>query len=217
LHHEIQGSTKKHDTGTVKARLVGEVMNGKLVKWPEKYTLTYSIIKSSFSDVNEYNTVKENMLKATRDWENTCNVKFFYDKSKDKDKIFSPPNDLTFIVAGYDADGKFIASSFFPYDPLEKRRILIDPSYFLTNFDKTGVLRHELGHVIGFRHEHIRPEAPLVCDDEILEGTINLTDYDPQSVMHYFCGGVGNHDLLITDVDCRGAQHVYGPPANKKK
>ena len=79
--------------------------------------------------------------------------------------------------------------------------MLIDASYFTTSFNTVGVLRHELGHVLGFRHEHIRSGAPAVCPGESVAATVNLTDYDPQSVMHYFCGGVGNPDLAITETD----------------
>ena len=105
-----------------------------------------------------------------------------------------------------------IASSFFPSDPPDRRHMLIDPTYFTTSFDKVGVLRHELGHVLGFRHEHIRNDAPPVCPNEPLWDTQVLSVYDPKSVMHYFCGGVGSHDLQITDLDRKGARMVYGPP-----
>jgi len=74
------------------------------------------------------------------------------------------------------------------------------------------VLRHELGHVLGWRHEQIRSEAPAICPDEDTANTVDLTQYDPQSVMHYFCGGVGSRDLAITDVDKIGSQKVYGLP-----
>ena len=75
-----------------------------------------------------------------------------------------------------------------------------------------GVLRHELGHVLGFRHEHIRSGAPPGCPDEDVFGAIDLNDYDPKSVMHYFCGGVGNRDLVITAEDRTASQIVYGQP-----
>ncbi len=39
-----------------------------------------------------------------------------------------------------------------------------------------------------------------------------LGDYDPQSVMHYFRGGVGSPQLAITSLDQTGSQSVYGPP-----
>jgi hypothetical protein len=50
------------------------------------------------------------------------------------------------------------------------------------------------------------------CPGEPLFGTTPLTDYDPQSVMHYFCGGVGSDQLAITDVDRAGAVRLYGSP-----
>jgi hypothetical protein len=30
--------------------------------------------------------------------------------------------------------------------------------------------------------------------------------------MHYLCGGFGNKELAITDLDRLGAQRLYGPP-----
>ena len=95
---------------------------------------------------------------------------------------------------------------------LAPRRVLVDPTFFTTSFDQVGVLRHELGHVLGFRHEHIRGEAPDVCPDESQTGTVDLTEYDPQSVMHYLCGSMGNKELRITALDKVGSRKVYGPP-----
>jgi hypothetical protein len=56
--------------------------------------------------------------------------------------------------------------------------------------------------------------APPVCSDEPLFETTPLTEYDPQSVMHYFFGNRGTRDLRIPDKDRIGAQLVYGPPLN---
>jgi hypothetical protein len=110
--------------------------------------------------------------------------------------------------------GALIAAAFFPNDPVDRRRVIIDPVYYAADlgFDRVGILRHELGHVLGFRHEHIRSQAPPLCPDEETDGVLNLTDYDPQSVMHYFCGEVGSRELTITELDRIGAQVVYGPP-----
>ena len=56
--------------------------------------------------------------------------------------------------------------------------------------------------------------APAACLGEPNFDTSNLTDYDPQSVMHYFCGGQGTRELRISGLDSIGAQQVYGPPLN---
>src|SRR5258705_182690 len=68
-----------------------------------------------------------------------------------------------FTVRFLDVGGQFIAAAFSPNDPISRRRVVIDPSYFAAqpSFDPIGVLRHELGHVLGFRHEHIRQGAPI--------------------------------------------------------
>src|SRR5262249_54077345 len=96
-----------------------------------------------------------------------------------------------------------------------RRHLLVGKPYATTTFDKVGVLRHELGHVLGFRHEHIRSEAPAVCQTgEQIGFAYKATNYDPQSVMHYFCGDGSPVDeerkkLKISDLDKKGAQLLY--------
>ena len=71
----------------------------------------------------------------------------------------------------------------------------------------TGVLRHELGHTIGFRHEHTRPESGTCFEDNNWRA---LTAYDSSSVMHYpQCNGTQNGDLVLTNLDKSGAHSLY--------
>ena len=198
-----------------RSALVGILVGGKLVRWKEGKVLKYCVLKNTFADDTEYLTARQAVEKATQAWEDTCGIKFDHVISKDTSTT-TRVKGVTFTVRKIDANGMFIASAFFPNDPPERRRVLIDPSFFADNlgFDRVGVLRHELGHVLGFRHEHIRSEAPSNCPDEDLADTLDLTAYDPKSVMHYFCGGVGSLELLITTVDVTGAQRVYGSPFN---
>jgi hypothetical protein len=193
--------------------LVGMTQNGKIVRWAPGIALTYRVAKQTFTSNERYQLTVEAVERATKDWENTCGVKFEYRSDLDGQPGPGPAGAL-FSVREINAGGSFIAAAFFPNDPPARRRVLIDPSFFAEDlgFDRVGVLRHELGHVLGFRHEHIRSGAPPVCPDEPLGNTIDLTKYDPQSVMHYFCGGVGSRSLRITDSDRTGAQRVYGPP-----
>jgi hypothetical protein len=185
---------------------------GKIVRWREGLTLTYCVLEGTFSSQDRYTSVRDSMQAATGDWQEICGIQFEHRADLDQSPGTQNPGVL-FTVREINANGQFIASAFFPTDPRNRRRVLIDPSYFNSNmtFDRVGVLRHELGHVLGLRHEHISSNAPAACPDEPLFGITPLTAYDPQSVMHYFCGGVGTRELLLTELDKIGVQKLYGP------
>jgi hypothetical protein len=178
--------------------------------------ISYCILRRTMED-SEYEFAKKHLTQATVDWEETCDILFQYISELDDSEPSTRPDGVVFVVRKIDAHGQFIAASFFPNDPPERRHLFLDPSFFKdTGYDPTGVLRHELGHILGFRHEQIRSEAPAICPKEDVDHTIDLTKYDPRSVMHYFCGGVGSKTLAITDFDRSGAVRVYGPPKDQK-
>jgi Astacin (Peptidase family M12A) len=192
--------------------LIAQTRDGQVVKWKKDKVLSWRVAKASFrGNAAHYQLVVDSMKAATAEWESACGVNFEYHPELDS-KPGTGLEGMVFVVREFNAGGKFIAAAFFPSDPVARRNVNIDPSYYTTTFDKVGVLRHELGHVLGFRHEHIRNDAPPVCPNEQLWDTQVLTSYDPQSVMHYFCGGAGSHNLAITDLDRKGAQQVYGLP-----
>lgn len=192
--------------------LVAQTQGGKIVRWAPGTVLSYRVVRETFGgNAAHYDLVVKNMRKACLEWERTCGCNFKHRSELDA-KPGTAPEGALFIVREFDAAGQFIAASFFPNDPKDRRHMLVDPSYYSTTFDKVGVFRHELGHVLGFRHEHIRSEAPPDCPNEPLFDTRNLGKYDPQSVMHYFCGEVGSLELKITQLDRTGSQRVYGPP-----
>lgn len=214
LLYDIDHVSEYHfaETDTLSNRLVAIELNGELVKWPDNHVITYAVIRSSFDTSSEYEIVKNNMSEAISAWSNVCNVTFSHEHEWDAQlRPSQKPEELDFVVRHFNANNKFIAKAFFPNTLKYRRKILIDPSYYTSSYDKVGILRHELGHVIGFRHEHIRSGAPASCPKENTVDTRNLGDYDPRSVMHYFCGNEGTRDLKLTESDSIGAVMVYGP------
>jgi len=197
------------------AKLIAIGDNNRPLRWAPGVVLSYHIRKETFTDA-EYRDVRANMNAATKAWMDICGVEFNHVVELDNPQVRGTRKTL-FDVRKVDAHGAFIAAAFFPNDPPERRILVIDPSYFSPSlgFDTIGVLRHELGHVLGFRHEHIRSGAPPSCPKEDLAHTIPLGSYDPQSVMHYFCGNVGSKTLEITSVDRDGARQLYGPPLSE--
>ena len=199
-------------------QLLGITKNEKIVRWAANKKLTYCVLKHTFWKKNKYyEEVVENMKAATKDWEDTCGVKFEYKPKKDESDN-NYPEGVVFPVRGFRTSA-FLASAFFPYHKKKRRRVLISRHYFTQKeFDHIGIMRHELGHVLGFRHEHIRSGAPPVCPSDTENKrykTIDLTRYDPQSCMHYFCGGVGSRELTITELDKQGSRKIYGLPLDK--
>lgn len=173
----------------------------------EKLAITYCV-SNSFGA--RHPAVVAEMGSAAGAWEEVANVDFSYQSAQDG-QCNAANNEVVFDVRPV-AFGAYLARAFFPNDPRSERNVLIDDSSFTLdpgdNLTLTGILRHELGHTLGFRHEHTRPESGACFEDSDWRV---ITDYDAFSVMHYpQCNGRGDWSLTLTAWDQSGAACLYG-------
>lgn len=207
----VLGSTK--GLGTAESQLAVNRVGGADDLWSQlqRFSLRYCV-------TNDFGALKTRavaeMAAAAAAWEGVADVNFDYAPAQDGTCTNANPN-ITFAVRPWTSGG---ACAFFPSGGgCVPRTVVIDYNDFdnnpqwhtlAPNMDTGGVLIHELGHTLGFRHEHIR--FPGGCfEDNNWRG---LTEYDPGSTMHYpWCaGGMMISKLQLTLRDGEGAASAYG-------
>ncbi len=179
-------------------------------KWSDsqKLNLTYCVSSSSFG--SRYSQTVTAIENATAAWEAVANVNFTHVTAQDSN-CTATNNNVLFDVRMVTGQ-PYVARAFFPGNSRASRNVLIDTQGYgnMGAWTLTGVLRHELGHTLGFRHEHTRYSSNSCYEDSNWRA---LTAYDSSSVMHYpQCGGTQTGDLVITTLDAQGAASLYGAP-----
>jgi hypothetical protein len=155
------------------------------------------------------------MVTATGAWESVADVKYSHVEAQDAACLAS--NKLVMFDVRPVSGESYLARSFFPNEPRPDRSLLVNESAFDLDEDDqvplAGTLRHELGHVLGFRHEQIRLGAGACVngDEDDLGVFVAHTPYDAKSVMHYpQCHGSGDYQFNLTAIDKSGAACNYG-------
>jgi hypothetical protein len=152
------------------------------------------------------------LSQATTSWEARAWIDYQYVATEDGNCTGANSN-VTFAVRPWASGG---ACAFFPSgDGCVARTIVVDyedlDSGNYGAVTSVGIYRHELGHTLGLRHEHIRaPGTTCTIENTNWRG---VTGYDSASVMHYpWCPGATNTgDLLITEPDATGISSLYRP------
>jgi hypothetical protein len=179
--------------------------------WPRpSRALTYAVDCTGLM-ADQCTVLQSAMTTATADWVKACGKCGLSFRRVDAPPGIKPSDAAAplFIVRYQPDQLGYIALAFFANDPAFKRYVSVTPSYFVTSFDRAGVLRHEIGHVLGYRHEHNRAPSGCLFEDSKWQP---LTDYDPKSVMHYFCGGGGTKAMQLTATDIAGHRQLYKLP-----
>ncbi len=151
------------------------------------------------------------MSSATSSWSARVAVRFVYVPTQDANCNSANPNVL-FNVSPVTTT-QYYAAAFFPNYARSSRQLLVADAAFTTSAggrDLEGILRHETGHILGFRHEHIW----ITCTSEGQSDARRVTSYDVNSVMHYpQCRPSNSGGYRQTETDFAGAVSLYGASA----
>ena len=201
---EVNGVLRGDVAPSAKAGLQPELkvmvdQQGRPTFWPKgQRSLTYAIDRASFPN-GAVDRATKAMAQAAHDWEKACPTCGLTIREV-------PSGRATFTVRYQKQNVPYIAASFFPADAAWQRVLFIAAPFYTMSEDPAGVLRHELGHVLGYRHEHIGGVPGCGYEDS---QWIAVTPYDPKSVMHYPCGGGGTLLMQLSPSDITGHKKIY--------
>lgn len=178
---------------------------GNATLWPgaQAEDLTYCVS-------NAFGSRKASVVSAMQGgaamWENSSSgIDFRYVPAQDGN-CTTRNNNVVFSVEPTSSTG-YIARAFFPNTPKSSRNVLVANQFYSSGWQQEAIMAHELGHTLGFRHEHTRPEAGTCFEDN---NWTPLTPYDSVSIMHYpQCNG-GSASLSFSPYDRSGVQRAYG-------
>jgi hypothetical protein len=175
--------------------------------FPDAFFLSYCI-STDFGD--NFAATEAAMQAAAASWSHQVGVQYTYVPEENANCTADNTN-VTFDVRPVSGTG-YTAVSFFPDSPRSARSLLVDASAFDTDagaIDLEGILRHRLGHALGFQHGHLWLEPACTSEDSRL--AVQIASYDIDSVMHLpACRPSEIGGTIQTEGDFIGAMAIYG-------
>ena len=156
----------------------------------------------------DYSRVVSAMAAGAGQWE-AASSKINYTYVSSQDGNCNTRNSSVVFSVEPTKTTQYIARAFFPSTAKSGRNVLVNARslYNSGTWTPSNIMAHELGHTLGFRHEHTRPEAGTCFEDNNWRP---LTPYDSSSIMHYpQCNGTSSN-LSMTYQDRAGVRALYG-------
>lgn len=197
----------KHTGKQLEGGLIVNTVSGRDDRWSasQAINLTYCV-STKFG--SRYSSVVTAMQQGAALWEAASSkVNFVYLSANDS--TCTTRNNAVLFSVEPTSTTQYIARAFFPSSTDRSRNILVNAASLVSSgsWEPGDILGHELGHTLGFRHEHTRPEAGTCFEDNNWRP---LTPYDSSSIMHYpQCNG-GSSDLEFQQSDADGVRALYG-------
>lgn len=159
-------------------------------------------------------SIQGNIEAAMDAWEAVAAIQFVHRADLDGAACSTTgANAVSFAVRHIDrTNGNDIAYGSFPSTPAADQGLFVPPGGL-----SLSLAIHEVGHILGLRHEHIHSDAVPRCSEGGVEGFDyeELTAFDSQSAMIYAncLNGPWIGGFPVSALDAAGVAELYGPPS----